>query len=85
MSVQIRPPQPGDGEDMAQVWLSAAAYYAELEPALFQVPSADGLAGSFEADIAAADEGADGPVAVSFYERHMGYQRRQIGFAKSLS
>ena len=167
MSVQIRPPQPGDGEDMAQVWLSAAAYYAELEPALFQVPSADGLAESFEADIRATSASGDrlrlvaerdgqvagwltahleqpaataahqlvrelgwirlmvdalvvdqalwrqgtgtalleaaeswgrgrdasmvrldtyahGPVAVPFYEQHMGYRRRSIYFAKGL-
>src|SRR5579872_6304089 len=50
MSVQIRPPRPGDGEGMARVWLSAGAYYAELDPAHFQLPSADGLAESFEAE-----------------------------------
>ena len=33
MSVQIRPPRPGDGEGMARVWLSAGAYYADLDPA----------------------------------------------------
>ena len=168
MSVQIRPPRPGDGEGMARVWLSAGAYYADLDPALFQVPSADGLAESFEADIEARrtnpdslrlvaerdhvvtgwltahvehpaasvahqlvrelgwirlivdalvvhravwrqgiggellteaeswgrqhgvrvvrlDTYADGPVAVPFYERHMGYQRRSILFQKPLS
>ena len=59
MSVQTRPPRPGDGEGMARVWLSAGAYYASLDPALFQVPSTDGLAESFEADIAEiADKGA---------------------------
>ena len=168
MSVQIRLPRPGDGEGMARVWLSAGAYYADLDPALFQVPSADGLAESFEADIEARstdtgslrlvaerdsavtgclsahveypvasiahqlvrelgwirllvdalvvdravwrqgiggallteaeswghhlgarvvrlDTYADGPVAVPFYERHMGYQRRSILFQKPLS
>jgi GNAT superfamily N-acetyltransferase len=34
---------------MARVWLSAGAYYADLDPAHFQVPSTDGLAESFEA------------------------------------
>jgi hypothetical protein len=53
MSVQIRPPRPGDGEGMARVWLSAGAY-------------------------------VHGPVAVPFYEQHMGYQRRSIYFAKQL-
>ena len=33
MSVQIRLPRPGDGEGMARVWLSAGAYYADLDPA----------------------------------------------------
>jgi GNAT superfamily N-acetyltransferase len=33
---------------MARVWLSAAAYYASLDPAHFQAPSAGGLAGQFE-------------------------------------
>jgi GNAT superfamily N-acetyltransferase len=168
MSVQIRPPRPGDGEGMARVWLSAGAYYASLDPALFQVPSTDGLAESFEADIGATSESSDtlrlvaeqdgqvagwltarlaqpaanaahqllrelgwirlmvdalvvdqaqwrhgtgtalleaaeawgrdrgasmvrldtyvhSPVSVPFYERHMGYQRRSIHFAKDLS
>jgi GNAT superfamily N-acetyltransferase len=168
MSVQIRPPRPGDGEGMARVWLSAGAYYASLDPALFQVPSTDGLAESFEADIGATSESSDtlrlvaeqdgqvagwltarlaqpaanaahqlvrelswirlmvdalvvdqaqwrhgtgtalleaaeawgrdrgasmvrldtyvhSPVSVPFYERHMGYQRRSIHFAKELS
>jgi GNAT superfamily N-acetyltransferase len=59
MSIQIRPPRPGDGEGMARVWLSAGAYYADLDPAHFQVPSADGLAESFEADIEATSETSD--------------------------
>ena len=168
MDVQIRPAKPGDGQGMARVWLSAGAYYADLDPAHFQLPSAEGLAECFEADIEAtsADTGAlrlvaerdstvtgwlsahvehpvasiahqlirelgwirlivnalvvhravwregiggtllteaeswgrhlgarvvrldtyaDGPVAVPFYERHMGYQRRSILFQKPLS
>jgi GNAT superfamily N-acetyltransferase len=52
MSVVIRAPRPGDGEGMARVWLSDGAYYAELDPAHFQVPSAEGLAESFESGIA---------------------------------
>jgi GNAT superfamily N-acetyltransferase len=58
MSVQIRPPHRGDGEGMARVWLSAGAYYADLDPAHFQVPSAEGLAESFEADIGPGREDA---------------------------
>jgi GNAT superfamily N-acetyltransferase len=167
MSVWIRSARPGDGEGMARVWLSAGAYYADLDPALFQLPSADGLAESFEADIGATSKSSDklrlvaeqdgqvtgwltarleqpaasaahqlvrelgwirlivdalmvdqaqwrhgtgtalleaaeswgrdrgasmvrldtyvhSPVSVPFYERHMGYQRRSIYFAKEL-
>jgi GNAT superfamily N-acetyltransferase len=49
MSVTVRAPGPGDGAGMARVWLSAAAYYAGLEPGYFQVPPGEGLAESFEA------------------------------------
>jgi GNAT superfamily N-acetyltransferase len=59
MSVQIRPARPGDGEGMARVWLSAGAYYAELEPALFQTPSTQGLPESFDADIAETSDASD--------------------------
>jgi GNAT superfamily N-acetyltransferase len=167
MSVQIRPARPGDGQGMARVWLDAGAYYADLDPAHFQLPSSEGLAESFDADLAAKSTGADtlrlvaerdgrvagwltahveqpaasaahqlvrdlgwvrlvvdalmveqtlwrqgigtallaaaeswardrgasivrlstyaeGPVAVPFYERHLGYQRRSILFQKPL-
>jgi GNAT superfamily N-acetyltransferase len=43
---------------MARVWLSAAAYYADLQPGYFQVPPAEGLAESFEAGLKAGDEDA---------------------------
>ncbi len=39
---------------MARIWIGAGRYYAELEPRLFQVPSAAGLAEEFERDIVAA-------------------------------
>jgi GNAT superfamily N-acetyltransferase len=160
----IREPRVGDGAAMARIWLDTGAYYAGLDPEHFRVPSADGLAGSFERAIAARtrefwrvaildgvfagwvsahteppaaeaaaqfvrelawtrlavdalvvdqrmwhrgigtallaaaeawgrsqgavvarlDTYADGPVAVPFYERHMGYQRRSIVFQKRL-
>ena len=51
------PARPGDGDAIARVWLSAAAYYADLDPAHFQVPSGQGLAGLF--DNAITDAGAD--------------------------
>ena len=59
MSVQIRPPRPGDGEGMARVWLSAGAYYVDLDPVHFQLPSAEGLAESFEADIESRSSDTD--------------------------
>jgi len=59
MSVQIRPARPGDGEGMARVWLSAGAYYADLDPVHFQVPSTEGLTESFEDNITARGSDAD--------------------------
>jgi GNAT superfamily N-acetyltransferase len=59
MSVQIRPGRPGDGQGMARVWLDAGAYYADLDPAHFQLPSSEGLAESFDADLAAKSTSAD--------------------------
>jgi len=40
----IRFPRAGDGDGLARCWLDAAAYYAALDPDLFGVPDADGLA-----------------------------------------
>jgi len=59
MSVQIRPGRPGDGQGMARVWLDAGAYYAGLDPAHFQLPSSEGLAESFDGDLAAKSTDAD--------------------------
>ena len=67
---------------MARVWVSAGAYYADLDPAHFQVPSAEGLA---ESSIVRLTTYAEGPVAVPFYERHAGYERRSILFQKPLT
>ncbi len=47
-SIYIRSPRSGDGDALAQIWLDAATYYTNLNPELFQVPSADGLARSWE-------------------------------------
>jgi GNAT superfamily N-acetyltransferase len=58
MSIAVRAPQPGDGGGMARVWLSAAAYYADLEPGYFQVPAGEGLAESFEAAFGTVGEDA---------------------------
>jgi len=51
MSLLIRAPRPGDGEGMARVWLSAGAYYADLDPVHFQMPATEGLVESFESGI----------------------------------
>jgi hypothetical protein len=59
MSMQIRRGRPGDGQDMARVWLDAGAYYANLDPAHFQLPSSEGLAESFDADLATKSSDAD--------------------------
>jgi GNAT superfamily N-acetyltransferase len=59
MSVRIRPTRPGDGDGMARVWLTAGAYYADLDPAYFQLPSSEGLAESFDADIETTCDDSD--------------------------
>lgn len=46
--ILIREPRPGDGEGLAPIWIDAGTYYAQLDPDLFQVPAADGLAASLE-------------------------------------
>jgi GNAT superfamily N-acetyltransferase len=51
MSVTVRAARPGDGAAIAQVWLSTAAYYADLDPAHFQVPRAEGLAQGWEDEL----------------------------------
>jgi GNAT superfamily N-acetyltransferase len=51
MSLTIRPARRGDGAGIAGVWLSAAAYYADLDPAHFQLPQADGLAEEWDGQL----------------------------------
>jgi len=46
--ILIRAPRAGDGDGLARCWLDAGAYYAAVNPALFQVPDADGLGQWFE-------------------------------------
>ncbi len=48
MTVTVRPARSGDGAAISRAWLSAAAYYAELDPEHFQVPHAEGLAESWD-------------------------------------
>lgn len=49
---RIRPAKPGDGPGCAEIWIDIGRYYQALDPKTFQIPSTDGLAGSFEQDIA---------------------------------
>jgi GNAT superfamily N-acetyltransferase len=58
MALTIRAARPGDGSDMARVWTSAAAYYADLDPRHFQRPGTQGLAESFEDSITQAGNDA---------------------------
>jgi GNAT superfamily N-acetyltransferase len=51
MSLNVRPARRGDGAGIAQVWVSAAAYYADLDPAHFQLPRADGPAGEWDGQL----------------------------------
>ncbi len=44
MTVTVRPARSGDGAGISRAWLSAAAYYTDLDPEHFQVPAAEGLA-----------------------------------------
>jgi GNAT superfamily N-acetyltransferase len=53
--INVRPPRAGDGTGYARAWIDAGRYYAELAPDRFQVPSAEGLANSFEWDIVHPD------------------------------
>ena len=48
VAVLIRAPRAGDGDGVARSWLDAGAYYATLNPDLFQIPQADGLAQRLE-------------------------------------
>jgi GNAT superfamily N-acetyltransferase len=48
VDAEVRPARPVAVAGLADVWLDTARYYAEVDPALFQVPAADGLAASLE-------------------------------------
>jgi hypothetical protein len=85
MSVRIRPAWPGDGDGMARVWLTAGAYYADLDPAHFQLEAAESWGRDHDAVVARLHTYPGSPISVPFYERHMGYQRRSILFQKPLS
>jgi GNAT superfamily N-acetyltransferase len=56
MTVTVRPARPGDGAGISRAWLSAATYYADLDPEHFQVPHAEGLAKSWDNRLAHQDD-----------------------------
>ena len=56
MSVTVRAARPGDGAGVSLAWVSAAGYYAELDPEHFQVPPADGLAAGWDDQFGRASE-----------------------------
>jgi GNAT superfamily N-acetyltransferase len=56
MIVAVRPARSGDGAGISRVWLSAAAYYADLDPEHFQVPHAEGLAEGWDNQLARQDD-----------------------------
>jgi GNAT superfamily N-acetyltransferase len=49
LDIHIREPHVGDGSGLARSWIDTGAYYANLNPDLFQMPADDGLAASLEA------------------------------------
>lgn len=95
MFEQIRPSRPGDGEGMARVWLSAGAYFVDalvVHRAVWRqgigtalLAAAESWGGDRGASIVRLTTYAEGPVAVPFYERHVGYERRSILFQKPLT
>jgi len=51
MHVTVRAARAGDGVSINRLWLSAAAYYTDLDPDHFQLPADDGLGGSWDDDL----------------------------------
>jgi GNAT superfamily N-acetyltransferase len=58
MAVTIRDARAGDAEAVAGAWLDAADFYAGLEPRVFQIPRADGLAGVWRESLTGAEPGS---------------------------
>jgi GNAT superfamily N-acetyltransferase len=48
MGVTVRAARSGDGAGISGAWLSAAAYYADLDHEYFQIPRAEDLADSWD-------------------------------------
>ena len=58
MCVNVRAARLGDGAGISRAWMSAAKYYADLDPEHFQVPTAIGLAESWDSELRQVDEGS---------------------------
>lgn len=54
--IEVRRATPRDAEALVRIHADASAYYAELEPALFQAPDLDGYAELVERDLAEAGD-----------------------------
>ncbi|HJP65765.1 MAG TPA: GNAT family N-acetyltransferase [Actinomycetota bacterium] len=71
--VTVRPAEPGDGEEMARIWVETGRYYAGLNADLFQIPSEEGLAQDFEAEAASVDESHGALLVAELDGRLTGY------------
>jgi hypothetical protein len=56
--VIVRPARSGDVAGIAEVWLSTAAYHADLDSEHFRVPSAEGLAEGWEDQLGRDNKGS---------------------------
>lgn len=52
-SLVIRNARPGDGDELARLWIDMCDFYADLAPEHFQLPPKEGLTEWFEADLTA--------------------------------
>jgi GNAT superfamily N-acetyltransferase len=74
--IEVRRAAPADAEALVRIHGDASAYYAELEPALFQAPDLEGYAEILQRDLAEPDEHAldlvaevGGTVVATLYAR----------------
>lgn len=76
MRIVVRNARPDDAEALVRIHADASAYYAALDPALFQAPPLDGFAEHLAKDLAKGDPQAldlvaelDGEVIAALYAR----------------
>jgi GNAT superfamily N-acetyltransferase len=58
MGVHVRAARPGDGAGISRAWMSAAKFYADLDPDHFQVPTAHDLAESWDSELGHVEQGS---------------------------